>query len=100
MRKRSMMTTVLVAFAGCLLVMAQSSRTAEVQLKSAENKEQVEGDLRGAIKQYEAIVAKYGKADRAVTAMALVHMAGCYRKMGDGESGKIYAQVVKDYADQ
>jgi hypothetical protein len=34
----------------------------------------VDGDPKGAIKQYGAIVAKYTK-DRAVTVMALVHMA-------------------------
>lgn len=100
MRKRSMVRTVLVAFTFGLSMMAQSSRTAAVQLKAAENKEQVEGDLKGAIKQYEAIVTKYGKTDRAVAAMALVHMGECYQKNGDAQAQRIYEQVVRDYADQ
>src|SRR5437899_2994386 len=72
---------------------------ADVLLQSAMKKETVDGDLNGAIKQYGAIVAKY-KSDRAVTAMALVHMAECYQKLGDAQSHKIYEQVVREYGDQ
>src|SRR5712691_3992072 len=72
---------------------------ADVLLQAAMKKETVDGDLNGAIKQYGAIVAKY-KSDRAVTAMALVHMAECYQKLGDAQSHKIYEQVVREYADQ
>src|SRR5438034_7798622 len=72
---------------------------ADVLLQSAMKKETVDGDLNGAIKQYGAIVTKY-KSDRAVTAIALVHMAECYQKMGDSESRKIYERVVSEYADQ
>jgi Tol biopolymer transport system component len=90
---------VITAIVGTGLLSAQAPRTAEVELKAAQQKADVEGDLNGAIKQYAAIVAKY-KSDRAVIAMALVHMAECYQKMGDAESRKIYEQVVKEYADQ
>jgi Tol biopolymer transport system component len=81
------------------LLFAQSTRTAEVELKSAQHKAEVEGDLKGAIKQYGAIVAKF-KTDRAIAALALVRMAECYQKLGDAESKKIYERVVKEYADQ
>ena len=72
---------------------------ADVLLQAAMKKETVDGDLNGAIKQYGAIVAKY-KSDRAVAAMALVHMAECYQKLGNAESRKIYERVFREYADQ
>src|ERR1051325_7498952 len=78
---------------------APSDDAANVLMQAAIKKELVDGDLNGAIKQYAAIVARH-KSDRAVTAMALVHMAECYQKMGDAESRKIYEQVVREYADQ
>jgi Tol biopolymer transport system component len=89
------LAALLVAAAG----VAQQRRQQDIDLQAASRTETVDGDLNGAIKQYAAIVAKY-KSDRAVTAMALVHLAGAYRKMGDGESKKLYDQVLKDYADQ
>ena len=82
------------------LVLAQTTRTAEVELKAAQHKAEVEGDLNGAIKAYGAIVVKYMKNDRGEAAMALVRMADCYQKMGDVEARKIYEQVVREYVDQ
>ena len=86
--------------AAALLAGAQPKDDAERLLKAAHNTELVDGDLKGAIKQYGEIVAKYTKADRAVVAMALVRMAECYQKMGDAEARKIYEQVVREYGDQ
>ena len=89
--------------AGMLLAggaMAEQRQQQDIDLQAAIRKENVDGDLNGAIKQYGAIVAKYAKTDRAVSAMALVHMAECYQKMGDAESRKVYEQVVREYADQ
>ena len=97
MRKMLHKTIMAVLLLGSLP--AQAATTAELELRAARNKAEVEGDLKAAIQQYGAIVAKY-KTDRAVAATALVHMAECYQKMGDAESRKIYEQVVKDYADQ
>jgi Tol biopolymer transport system component len=78
---------------------AQQKKQPEIDLQAAIRTETVDGNLNGAIKQYGVIVAKY-KDDRAVTAMALVHMAECHQKLGDAESHKIYEQVVREYADQ
>jgi Tol biopolymer transport system component len=88
--------------AGLLLAgagMAQQKKQ-DVELQAAIRKETVDGDLNGAIKQYAAIVAKYSKTDRAVAAMAIVHMAECHQKLGDSESRKLYEQVLRDYSDQ
>ena len=79
---------------------AAADDRADVLLQAAMKKEQVDGDLSGAIKQYAAIVSAYFKTNRAMTAIAMVHMAECYQKMGDAESRKIFEQVVREYADQ
>ncbi len=78
---------------------AQSRKQQDIDLQAAIRTQNVDGDLTGAIQQYRAIVSKYTE-DRAVMAMALVHMADCYRKMGDAEAQKIYERVVRDFADQ
>ena len=94
--KRVLWSALLVAAA---IGVAQQRRQQDIDLQAAIRTESVEGDLNRAIRQYAAIVSKY-KADRATVAMALVHMADCYRKMGDAESRKLYEQVVKEYAEQ
>ena len=86
---------VLIAPAG-----AQKNSEADTMLAAAQQKETLEGDPNAAIKQYSAIVAKYTKTDRAVTAMALVHIAECYQKIGDAQARKFYEQVVREYGDQ
>ena len=90
----AMTAMLLMTYAG-----AQTRSGADAMFEAARQKETLEGDLPGAIKEYGAIVAKY-KSDRGVTAMALVRMAECYQKMGDSESRKIYEQVLREYADQ
>src|SRR4051794_29510484 len=80
-------------------VTAQQKRQQDIDLQAAIRTGTVDGDLNGAIKQYGAMATKY-KTDRAIAATALVHMAECYRKLGDAQANKIYEQVVRDYADQ
>ena len=77
----------------------QQRRQQDIDLQAAIRAETVDGDLNGAIKQYRAIVERYAQ-DRPVAAQALVHMADCYRKLGDAEAGKIYERLVRDYPDQ
>jgi outer membrane protein assembly factor BamD (BamD/ComL family) len=69
----------------------------EVLLQAAIQKETVDGDLRGAIERYKKL-AQTG--NRSVAAQALIHMAECYRKLGDDDSRKTYERVVRDYGDQ
>ena len=97
---RRMFRIGIAAILGAGLLMAQAARTAEVDLKSARHKAEVEGDLKSAIQQYGAIAAKYAKSDRSVAAIALVRMAECYQKMGDSEARRIFEQVVREYDDQ
>ena len=98
---KPIITAILAAVLVAILVAgAQTNDEAERMFKAAKNAALVDGDLKAAIEQYDTIVAKYSKSDRAVTANALVLMAECYTKLGDAESRKIYERVVKDYSDQ
>lgn len=77
----------------------QQTSSAKVMLEAAKKKQLIDGDLKGAIEQYKAIVSKF-KNDRASVADALIRMADLYQRLGDAESRKIYEQVVRDYAEQ
>ncbi len=79
---------------------AAQSDTARTMLEAARKAEVVDGDLNGAIKRYQAIVAQYAKTDRALVATALVRMADSYRKLGNPEWRNIYERVVREFADQ
>src|SRR5438045_3649713 len=83
------------AIGGGGMMTAQSGRGLDVQMKAAQQKADVQGDLKGAIEDYKKIVAAAG-ANRALKAQALVRMAECYQKLGDVESRTIYEQVVRE----
>jgi len=79
--------------------MGQQKKQAEIDLQAAIRTENIKG-LKAAIKEYETIVSKYGKTDRATAAMALIRLGNAHQSLGDLESRSIYDRVVKDYADQ
>ena len=66
---------------------------------SAQHKATVEGNLKGAIEDYQRIVGAAGK-DRAAAAQALLLMAEAYQKLGDAEADRIYERLIHDYQDQ
>jgi Tol biopolymer transport system component len=78
---------------------AQTGGRADVLFESARQKETLEGDLKGAIRQYEEITKKFA-SDRAAVAKALIRMAECHQKLGDAEAKKIYERVVREFGDQ
>lgn len=80
-------------------LVAQRTDSAAALLRVAMDRETVDGDLSGAIKQYQFIVDTHA-SDRALVAQALVRMAECYQKLGDAESKKIYERIVREFADQ
>jgi Tol biopolymer transport system component len=90
--------TVVALGAGAML-QAQSPRSADVQMKAAQQKGEVEGDLKGAIEEYKKVVAAAG-SNRELAAQALVRMAECYQKLGDSEAQRIYERLVREFADQ
>lgn len=72
---------------------------AELQLKAAMHRELVDGDLRAAIKAYEAILSRHAD-NRAVAARALLQLGQCYEKLGQTEARATYERLVREYADQ
>jgi len=79
---------------------ATQPATAERQLEAAIHREQVLGDVKGAIEQYKVLAQS---ATRAVAAQALIHLGQCYEKLGEAqtrEARATYERVVRDYADQ
>jgi hypothetical protein len=80
MMTRSIVTTLAIVAVCFSLVTAQN--TAATMMEAARKTAVVDGDLDGAIRQYEAIVETYAKTDRAAAATALVRMAGDYQKLG------------------
>jgi Tol biopolymer transport system component len=81
------------------LAKAQSELSAEVQLKAAIHKEQVEGDLKAAIQLYQRIVEKY-PGNKEVAAKALLYTGQCYEKLGQADARKSYERLLRQYADQ
>src|SRR5262245_26671394 len=84
-------------FAAAFALGAQKQQDVERQLKAAINTEMVDRDLKGAIEQYKKVVAS---GNRPLVAQALLHMADCYRKLGDAQANKVYEQITREYADQ
>ena len=92
----------LMALFGAWLAVAGVARQAEdpgVLLRAAIEKEEVEGDLQGAIALFKQIVEKFGD-QRATAAKALLRLGGCYEKRGQAEARKVYERLVLEYADQ
>src|SRR5688500_2462633 len=81
-------------------VTAQRPESAAALLESAKQKEQIEGDLPGAIKLYQAIVERFEKSDRAAAATALLRMAEAYEKQGNALARKAYERLVNEFTDQ
>jgi Tol biopolymer transport system component len=102
MRLRLMVLAVLAVVAvtaAMTMQAAQKSESAKVMFEAAKKRELVDGDLKGAIQQYKAIVGKFGK-DRSIAADALLRMANCYERLRDLEAQKIYDRIVREFADQ
>ncbi len=72
---------------------------ADVALQRAIRKETIEGDLKGAIEQYQKILTARG-VGREVAATALLHLGQCHEKLGSAEARKAYERLVMEFADQ
>jgi hypothetical protein len=75
---------------------------ADVALQAAIKTETVDGNLKGAIEQYKAVVALPG-AGRATIAAALLRMGQCHEKLGkaqEGEARAAYERIVREFGDQ
>ena len=94
---KQILTVALALVVAGTLVVAQNARDPEVLFKAAQHTEEVQGNLKAAIAQYQLVVAA---GNRALAAQALIRMAACYEKLGGGESRPLYERVVREFADQ
>jgi len=79
---------------------AQQPATAERQLEAAIHREQVLGDVKGAIEQYKTLALG---ANRPVAAQALARLGQCYEKLGDAQlkdARATYERIVREFGDQ
>jgi len=79
-------------------IAAQKVSEAELRYRDALHKQQVEGDLNGAINLYQTIIASK-TADRATRAKALLQLAACFETLGRNAED-VYQQLVRDFAEQ
>jgi Tol biopolymer transport system component len=96
---RWMTGVALAAFLSVPAAAAQPQDKAEVALRAAMEKETVEGDVKGAIAQYNKILAQKA-TPRPVAARALFQVGQCQEKLGQAEARKAYERLVKEYGDQ
>jgi Tol biopolymer transport system component len=90
-------TIALAALLSVSQIFGQVNRTADVQFKAAQHKEEVEGDIKGAIEVYKKLAE--GK-DRSIAAKALLQLARCYEKLGQADAQKTYERILRDFNDQ
>jgi len=84
----------------CLLPICLSAQeSAQQLLQSALYKQQVEGDLDGAIELFASITERPGQ-DRAIVARALLQLGLAYETLGSPDAGLTYRNLVRDYPDQ
>lgn len=96
MTRRFSVAVALALLAGVSLL-AQTSRSQAVQFKAAQYMEQVDGDLRAAIREYEKVVSG---PDRALAAQALLSIADIHQRLGDGQADAVYQRLIRDFPEQ
>jgi Tol biopolymer transport system component len=90
----------LVVLASVSVTTAQQAGTsAQAMFEAARKLEVVDGDLEGAIRQYQLVVDRFS-GDRRVMADALVRMAEAFEKLGNAKAREIYQRLVRDFSDQ
>ncbi len=95
--RRTVAVFVALALSAGLLAGSQTPASPDVLLKAAMQKEQVDGDLPGALALYTDIVAKFPKD--AAAPKALLQMAGIHERQGDREASRaIYQRIVATYS--
>jgi len=99
---KSIAVVFLIAISGTLVSISGIARQAEepgVLLRAAIEKEEVDGNLQGAIDLYKQIIAKHSDS-RAIAAKAQLHIGLCYEKLGLEEALKAFQKVVDNYPEQ
>jgi Tol biopolymer transport system component len=102
MKTKLITTGFIIMILGALLPFTVGARQAEdpgVLLRAAMEKEEVDGDLQGAIDLYKQIIEKYS-SNHTIAARAQLHIGMCYEKLGLVEAQKAYQKVIENYPGQ
>jgi Tol biopolymer transport system component len=75
---------------------AQTPRDPERQYKAARYKQEVQGDLKGAIEDYKKIAKG---PDKVLAARALFAMGVSYQTLGAPDARAVFARIVRDYTE-
>ncbi len=78
---------------------AYGQETPENLLQSGRYAEEVQGDLREALRIFQSIVKDF-PSHRAVAAAALVRMGRAFETLGEGGAQRAYQRVLDDYPEQ
>jgi Tol biopolymer transport system component len=108
MRQKSTITGMTAAVGAAVLACAlafgfdgglATQQSAEELYQAALLKQEAEGDLNGAIKLLEDLIAKFpGKRD--IAAKAQLQIGACYEKLGLKQAQEAYRKVIDTYPDQ
>ena len=90
---------ILILFSFTLLQEALSQESAEQLYEAALFKKEAEGDLEGAIKILQKIIAEFPE-NRTMAAKAQFQIGLCYEKLGLKEAQKAFQKVVDNYPEQ
>jgi Tol biopolymer transport system component len=105
MKKKSVNKVLLIIFLGvCLSFVGISQQTEDpgVLLRSAIEKEEVDGDLQGAIELYQHIIEKFS-ANHTVAARSQLRIGLCYEKLGQKTvklAQDAFQKVIDNYPQQ
>ncbi len=81
---------------GAAAVAAQTTRELEVELRAAQYRERIQGDVAGAIATYQRLAAA---DDRAIASQALLALGQTLGRTGHHDAQTTFARVVSDFAD-
>lgn len=91
--------SLVIAFLTVSTIQSALAQSAEDLFQRGVQLEEVKGELEKAIDVYKSVVDKFA-ANKPIAAKALLHLGGCYEKLGNTEAKKAYERVVKEFADQ
>jgi roadblock/LC7 domain-containing protein len=69
-------------------------------LRAAIDKEVVEGDVAGALRDYQQLVERFAGTDRPVAATALLQIGTLYVRFGTGDPAAVLARLTREFGDQ
>ena len=98
-RTRWLIGAAMAVLLGDAIAGAQRVSEAEIRLRDALHKEQVEGNLAAAMAAYERI-ASDRQTPRPVAAQALLNLGRCHERVDSREARRVYERLVQLFADQ